>query len=454
MKKDLICDSKKTLLFFLFSFIAGNKLIAQQNVTKLFEVSLKNNTRIITAQSDYETALLLSKNGGDAFAPGIVLSGSGKSKENYSTSITYKQPIPGGAAFQITGSYDYSLIEMMGTKVETKTPSISFSFNQNLFPFWVAGQLEDTAVLSYKLQAEYYYSQLLYTKQAVVTELLQNCVGAVTENNKIRILKNSIGLLQLQEKALQELKNSGGSNEARILELENSRWSYEQEILSGYSSLSSYIQSIKTLCGEKLDSIDEEWLSGLIPEGYTSDEFIRVFKLVAEYDKDPYSISLELKIKLAENNIINSKQNGAPVLCFSAAVPVDIENKKADDWTFGVSLDFSPLFSSFIAHNQKRAELELQKARIAYSTYLAQKEFIKEQYGNVIAAYEQQLKELYDLIAKSEVQLHEISQQLKKGAITQLDYENEKVRLDNYKLTYDNLRLYKWLYEVLREFTF
>ena len=96
----------------------------------------------------------------------------------------------------------------------------------------------------------------------------------------------------------------------------------------------------------------------------------------------------------------------------------------------------------------------MQKARIAYSAYLAQKEFIKEQYGNVITAYEQQLKELSDLIAKCEVQLHAISQQLEKGTITQLDYENEKLRLDNYKLTYDNLRLYKWLYEVLREFTF
>lgn len=447
-----ILNYKKKILFLVISLFISLKVNGQYYIKDILEASLKNNSQILIAQAEFETATLLVKNSGGIFAPNLVLSGAVKSKNDYSTSVTYTQPIPGGASFQMVGTYDYSKTEMFGTKVEIKEPNISFLYNQSLFPFWVAGQLEDVDSLSYKLQAEYYYYQLLYTKQTIITELLQNCVGAVSENNKIRMLNNSIEIVLLQEKGLEELKSLGGANESRILELEDSRCSFEQELLIAYSNMSSYIQKIKSICGEESIIINEKYLFELIPDNYTLEDFIIFFQEEGEYYKDPYYNSLELKIKLAENDIVNLKQTGAPVLSLSAAVPIDIEKREPGDWTFGISVDFSHLFSAVSAYNERRAKIELQKSKNAFSSYLIQKEFLKEQYENIITSYGQQLEKLSVLISKYEVQLQEFIQQLKKGAITQFDFENEKLRLENYKLTYENLRLSKWLYEIMRWF--
>ena len=176
------------------------------------------------------------------------------------------------------------------------------------------------------------------------------------------------------------------------------------------------------------------------------------FKDIEEYDSDPYASALKLKVMLEENNIINEKQNTAPVLGFSASVPYDTDNKKMEDWTLGLSLDFSPLFSSLTGHNLKRAEIGLESARTVYEAYLEQKQFLKAQYDSIFSDYEKQINKTYALIEKYELQANDKAQQLEQGIITKLDYESEKIRLDNCRLTYESLILNVWLYEVLREF--
>ncbi|MCR4899851.1 MAG: hypothetical protein K5907_03440 [Treponema sp.] len=57
---------------------------------------MQKNPQILSAKADYEASLLLSKNSVGYFAPGLSLSGSETTEDNYSASVTYSQPLPGG----------------------------------------------------------------------------------------------------------------------------------------------------------------------------------------------------------------------------------------------------------------------------------------------------------------------------------------------------------------------
>ncbi len=434
-------------------FLICNILSAQPLMETIINIALEHNPQIVSAKADYEATALLSKNGGAAFAPGLSLSGSETTEDNYSASVTYSQPLPGGTALQFTGSYDYSSVQMQGTRIESKNPRLLLSLNQSLFPFWMAGKFTDPKILSYRLQEQYYFNQLQYSKQNVVMNVIQNCIYAVIEYKKIESIYNSINLVQLQYEALNELKQSGGANEAQLVELDNSKWSYELELLSARANYWGYIQKIKSLCYTDCDFLVEEQICNLIPKEYTADDFIGFYKAIAEYDSDPYAAALKLKIMLEENNIINEKQNNAPVLGISASVPYNTDNKKLGDWTLGISIDFSPLFSSLTGHNLKRAEIGLQSARAVYEAYLEQKQFLKSQYDSILTDYEKQINKTNELIEKYQLQVNDKAQQLEQGIITRLDYESEKIRLENCRLTFESLLLNVWLYKVLRELT-
>lgn len=443
----------KKFFFVILLILFSNNIFSQAYLEEVISTALQKNPQILSAKADYEASLLLSKNGGGSFAPGLSLSGSETTEDNYSASLTYSQPLPGGTALQFTGSYEYSSVQMQGTRIESKNPRLLLSLNQSLFPFWMAGKFQDPKVLSYKLQEQYYFNQLQYSKQNIIIDIIQNCVYAVIEYKKIESIYNSINLTQLQYEALNELKQSGGANNSQLVELDNSKWSYELELLSAQANYWGYIQKIKSLCYAEYDLFEKVQICNLIPKEYTADDFIGFYKDIAEYDSDPYTAALKLKIMLEENNIINEKQNGAPVLGISASVPYNTDNKKLGDWTLGISIDFSPLFSSLIGCNLKRAEIGLQSARAIYEAYLEQKCFLREQYNSILSDYEKQINETNELIEKYKLQVNDKAQQLEQGIITKLDYESEKIRLDNCRLTFESLLLNVWLYKVLREFT-
>lgn len=440
MKKNIL-----SIVFLVFTFAF---IYPQQYLEILLQNTLQNNLQITNAKIDYDSAVLLAKTKGDSFASSLSLSSLRTAVNHYTNSITYKQPLPGEASFQIEGSFNQSTF-IPNQINNTIIPTLSLSFNQSLLPFWIVGQLEEPKKLSYQLQQEYYYNQLLYITQSVMIELIQNSVSAVSEYNNYISNTNSLNLIMQQQRALIELKDKGGINESRILELENTKMTYEQNILTSYSNYLNYIQALKSLCGTNCDILQDKNIESLIPLDYSADEFITLFKEKTGYDKDPTELSLELKIKLAENNIILTKQNGAPQICLSASVPYNKENEKFNNFSFGISLDFSPLFSSLAEQNDKLAKLELQKAKDSYNSYIIQKQFQKERYALVFSKYEEQIKDIKTLISKYEIQLQDTLEQFSQGAITQLEYENEKIRLENCYITYNNLCLELWFYKII-----
>ena len=80
-------------------FFICNILSAQPILETIINIALEKNPQILSAKADYETSLLLSKNDGAVFAPGLSVSGSETTRDNYSASLTYTQPLPGGTAF-------------------------------------------------------------------------------------------------------------------------------------------------------------------------------------------------------------------------------------------------------------------------------------------------------------------------------------------------------------------
>ncbi len=439
----------KRFISAVFCLFIYRGLSAQPLIETLLNIALENNAQIIAAKANYDSAAYSALNGGGMYAPGLEIKGSKTTKDEFSNSVTYSQPIPGGTSVQITGSYDYSSVQMLDTKYETRTPSVSFSVSQSLFPFWMSGHLIDPNLLSYQLQKEYCYNLLLYEKHNLIRELTQNCIYAVIEYNKIQSIKNSLNLLQSQSNALLELKMSGAINEAKFLELENSKWSYEQDLLTANTNYYEFIQKINTLCNIDYNVLSEEDIERLIPSCYSIDDFINMVKTVIGNKIDPFEASLQLSIQIIENNIISSKQKGAPALCVSAVVPFDIDNKKPGEWTLNLSLDVSPFFSSIAEHNIAKEQLDLQSSRNTYYSYVTKKNFLKKQYELFVHNYDIKIETLATLISNYEKELNDTLIQFEKGAVSQIDYETKRVYLENYHLTYESLIYYSLLYKIL-----
>ena len=431
---------------------------------ELIQLTLQNNTDILSAQNSYDQACLSLKTLNGAYAPQVSLSSSATLPDEYkwnstpdyfSSSITYSQPLPGGTTLGSTGSFTFNSLDILEERYISQNPSLSFSLTQSLFPFWVQGKIKNPAKLSAKQQKDYYYNQLLYTKKTVLQNLLQNYIYAAVYKKQIQIYENSIYLLDKQIEISNQLLKTGAINLARITELQSSKWSYQQDLMSAKSSYISYIQNLKTICGTEFEndilSLENKLLPGL-------DDFTKGLLLITDNIVDPLEESYKLKIELLKTNHTLEKQASAPTLSLSVQPSWSFDPKKQDEWkdasspsswsaTIGVNL--SPLFLASISKKEQQYELSYQATENSLNAYITQKEFVLQQYKTILDNYTIQLEEISKLYDTGSAELKDLESQFAAGAISELDFDSVKVRVENSRLNMEIMELYVWLYEIL-----
>lgn len=435
---------------------------------ELIQLTLQNNTDILSAQNSYDQACLSLKTLNGAYAPQVSLSSSATLPDEYkwnstpdyfSSSITYSQPLPGGTTLGSTGSFTFNSLDILEERYISQNPSLSFSLTQSLFPFWVQGKIKNPAKLSAKQQKDYYYNQLLYTKKTVLQNLLQNYIYAAVYKKQIQIYENSIYLLDKQIEISNQLLKTGAINLVRITELQSSKWSYQQDLMSAKSSYISYIQNLKTICGTEFEndilSLENKLLPGL-------DDFTKGLLLITDNIVDPLEESYKLKIELLKTNHTLEKQASAPTLSLSVQPSWSFDPKKHDEWkdawkdasspsswsaTIGVNL--SPLFLASISKKEQQYELSYQVTENSLNAYITQKEFVLQQYKSILDNYTIQLEEISKLYDTGSAELKDLESQFAAGAISELDFDSVKVRVENSRLNMEIMELYVWLYEIL-----
>ncbi len=456
---------KSFCIFFVCCMICK---IFSLSFDELIKLTLQNNTDIFSAQTDYDSACLLLKTFNGAYAPQVSLSSSislpdeykwNTSPDYFSSSITYSQPLPGGTFIGFTGNFSLNATNILEERYISQNPSLSFSLTQSLFPFWVQGKIKNPAKLSAKQQKDYYYNQLLYTKKTVLQNLVQNFIYTAVYKKQIQIYQNSINLLDKQIETSNQLLKTGAVNQARITELQSSKWNYQQDLMSSKSSYISYIQILKTICGTEFEndilSLENKLLPGL-------EDFTKGLLLITDNIVDPLEESYKLKIELLKTNHTLEKQASAPTLSLSVQPSWSFDPKKQDEWkeawkdassssswsaTIGVNL--SPLFSASISKNEQQYELSYQATENSLNAYITQKEFVLQQYKTILDNYKIQLEEISKLYNTGNLELKDLESQLSAGAISELDFDSVKVRVENCRLNMELIELYVWLYEVL-----
>lgn len=454
----------KTLLkcFLFFSFSANAFCLSLQD---LITIAFENNSEIISAKATYETGIISAKTVNGYYTPNITLSSSSAIPKDYkwnsepdsfSSSITYSQALPGGTTLNLVTGYSCSFFDISTEKLISQNPQISLGLSQSLLPFWAQAKIQDPVKLSLEQQKEYYYFQLMYTKKNVLQNLIQNYIYALTAKNEIEIYNTTIKLYEEQVESLQKLKTTGNINESEILEIENSKWNAQQNLISAQAGYIGYIQNLKSICGQ---CFDEKKIEQLADDNIKT--LIQTF-ITPITNEDPLEKTYKLKSEILKSQRIADRQSSAAILNLSVQPVWNLATEKKDawnkawkdfdkpaKWNVTIGLNLTPVISEISKQNEKRYQIEYDATVQAYALYLQQKEFVKQQYETILKQYQQQLNNISILLEAALNELNDYKTQLEDQVISKLDFDSEKVRVENLILSKESIRLYVWMYNLL-----
>ncbi|MCR4734828.1 MAG: TolC family protein [Treponema sp.] len=458
---------QKTISFIIL--LSSPLAIFPLSLENLTNLALENNSEIKAAESAYEKAVLSSKTLDGVYVPSISVSSSTKLPDEYewnstpdsfSSTITYSQPIPGGASLSATANYSFNAMTIAEERMMSQSPNISLSLTQSLLPYWAQGKLRNPERLSMNQQKRYYYYQLLHVKKNIIINLIENYFYTITSKNEITIQENTIKIFEEQIESLKELAKSGNISQSKILETENAKWSAQQTLMSAQTSYANYLQNLKTICGK--DFYNESL------NFYETDDFgnqiYNILCRIIDIDTDPLELSYKLKLEIIKNARILEKQNFAPNISVSIEPDWSLEIKKQsewqktlknmgapDSWNTSIGINISPLLSGLARQNNKKFRLDYEEAENAYNSYLEQKSFLKQKYKALSNYYLKQKAMVSELYDSGQKELDDYSYQYKMNVISKLDFDSIRVRVENCRLTKENIDLYFIMYDFLEK---
>lgn len=437
--------------------------------TKVFSLSLEDlskmlmesNADIMEASVEYQKEVLSAKYLNGAYTPRVTLSSSAtilKAEnakdlpENFSSRLVYAQPLPGGASISLETDYSFNSAEYDDLCYLKQQPGLSFTLSQSLMPFWIQGQIKDPVKLSVKKREEYSFYQLQYIKKNIWSNLVQYYVYSLTSKNEINIYMNSVRLFELQIESMKALKAQGKASQSAILELENSKWTAEQSLMSAQAEYFTNVQNLKVICGQ---NFDEELL-----EPFEENENYESAFFMGDEGKDPLEETYKLKLEILKTSRISEKQANAPVLNLSLQPELNLNATKKEEWqkawndmdspskwTLGIGLDLSPMFSGLAYQNKKKYQIEYKAAIDSYNLYLEKRNFVLQQYKDLLEQYINQQKRIDFLYDSGLKEFADYKMQFEREEISKLDFESSRVRVENLRLKKENIHLLVWLYE-------
>lgn len=452
---------KKSVLYIIF--LSSTLKCFSFTFENLLKMVVESNPEINSALITYKTNVLSSKNLDGAYVPNVSVSASTKLAKEYnwnalpnyfSSNITFFQPLPGGATISLETSYTFNTSDSEKVKFISQNPQISFNLSQSLLPFWIQGKIQDPLRLSLKQQEKYFYYQYLFTKKKVLQNFLQNYIYMLISKNEILMYKNSIELYEEQIKSLTELKLLGNTTLDKIIEIENSKWNVQQSLMTSQTNYEGYIQNLKILCGQNfensfIDSCNTENLKDTVLE-------------FCDIEDDPLEETYKIKLEILQAERILERQNSAPTINFSIQPNWTLETTKQDEWkkawenmgspsswNVSIGINLSPLFLGLAKENKKKYELNYEDTKNSYNSYMLQKKSLKQQYTTLLNYYLLQKNTISSLYEAGLRELDDYKYQYAVNTISKLDLYSVNTRIENCRLTKENIELFVLLYEIL-----
>lgn len=435
---------------------------AETKIEQLWQLSINNSIDVKKAKDSYEISEIAYKGLDGIYSPSVSISAGsviphdynwGNVADQFSSNITYTQPIPGGTSLSFSGNYTFNSVELNGERYVQQSPNFSVGIQQSLCPFWIQGTWKDPNHYINKKNKDYSSDQLIYAKKEIIQNVTQLYINFLVCKCKSQMYSNTIDLLQEKIKSYRVLQGNGKIDYSKINELENSKWSYQQDYISLYSNLEQYKQNINVLCGTDF-SFD---LDDLLP-----DEYLEYILELLDNTIDPMAQSYLDKIEMQNSQTILYRQSYAPTLSLSVSpswksnmTELDkrneswTEKEKPDAWTGKIVLDLSPLFNGLVSNKIKQSNISLNDINNVYKNYMQQKEIIRAQYANILNLYSRQYEEFSVICEEQEVNRDLWKIQFDKGFLSELDYKSNLIQLENNRLNLQSIQLNIWLYQFM-----
>lgn len=429
----------------------------------LLEFTIESNLEIQEAQKNYEMQILSSKNNDGFFSPSISINTStnipkhyefDSFSNNFDSNIIYSQPLSSGTTVSFEFNNNFNTISLNNDAYVSQSSKIVFSLSQTLLPFWFQGQIEDPMKLSLKQKEEYYYYQLLYVKKNVLIQVLQNYILALVSRNEIAIWENTLNYYTEQINSLKNLIEKGNESQLKVIEVENLKWTAQQNLIAARTNYATYIQNLKKTCGRDFDDT-------LLETTNINNSNKYILSFLNEVT-DPLERIYLLKTQMLKTNRILEKQSSAPVLKVTV-IPIwnydtvkqeewktILETKEQpENWTVSLGINLSPMIMALAKKDNEKYQLEIQFAQEAYSSYLNQKNFVKQQYELLLLNYLQQKETISNLYDLGIQELIEYEYQFNIGNINKLDFDSVCLKVKNCGHSKSCIELYILLYEML-----
>ena len=144
------------------------------------------------------------------------------------------------------------------------------------------------------------------------------------------------------------------------------------------------------------------------------------------------------------------KQNSAPIVSISIQPSWNLELQKENEWLDAwKNLNSPSNWSATVKQDKKQYKFNYDSLVNSFIAYEKQKEFILHQYQNLYEQYQKQLVEITNLYNESFIELTDMEKQYTTGAISKIDYDSIKFRVENCNLNMEINELYVWLYDFL-----
>ena len=182
----------------------------------------------------------------------------------------------------------------------------------------------------------------------------------------------------------------------------------------------------------------------------STDDFINLIQEATGNSLDFVEENYQLKLKMLSINRCLEKQNSAPIVSISIQPSWNLELQKENEWLDAwKNLNSPSNWSATVKQDKKQYKFNYDSLVNSFIAYEKQKEFILHQYQNLYEQYQKQLVEITNLYNESFIELTDMEKQYTTGAISKIDYDSIKFRVENCNLNMEINELYVWLYDFL-----
>jgi hypothetical protein len=445
-------------------------------------MSITNDTNIINAKKEYELSLINKKYRFlQWWSPSFTLSNNltyPYEKDEFddkltsnTTSLDLSLPLPTGSILGIGGSYTLARDILETSTLEeqdwgySQDAGFNVSFSQRINPWWM-----HTRRSPYSRLADIQSMLSHNNYNSSVRNTLFSAVEAYINLRKIeRSIKQIHEAFIIYDELLQayrELLVSGGTSWREYEKIRSEKWDYESELFALENNRMSTQRELYRLSGMVTENICNEVLTD--PDHAIFTQMFSGLSRQAIVSLEENSFRLQ-KESLETSRILDRQANSPGLKVTwgtSYKLPVkpsdslwdawgekdNFEDNKLNNWSLTILIDFSSFLSPVNSKATKQYNAEINILDELLKTFIIEKNKEMLFTKRMTAQLQDQIKILSSLITNETIHLNDNEKLKDAGAITALEYNQSRLKLNEKITVLNNLQDDLWFYKFIGAF--